>query len=287
MDLFFYSPQIRLKNPPANWPKSAKYEGIYPRMYRSIITSKEGQLHKKELDRIVSTFTCPECHGARLNAKIRSCLIHGKTICEVSDMPIPEAAELIRQIDDPLARDIKTEILKRMNALIEIGLSYLSLSRGTDTLSGGEAQRIKIARYINSPLTDMMYVLDEPSVGLHSRDIQNLKNSLIKLKEHGNTVMIVEHHREVIVLQRQAHAEHHDAQQGVHPAGFDHAERAGEEQGTGCHHDDDGGHVLAHKVAYFFQSFHVVSSFLFYRLFLHETSGMARCRNKKRLCLPL
>ena len=90
-------------------------------------------------------------------------------------MPIPEAAEFIRQIDDPLARDIKTEILKRMNALIEIGLSYLSLSRGTDTLSGGEAQRIKIARYINSPLTDMMYVLDEPSVGLHSRDIQNLK----------------------------------------------------------------------------------------------------------------
>lgn len=177
MDLFLYSPQIRLKNPPDNWPKSAKYEGIYPRMYRSIITSKEGQLHKKELDRIVSTFTCPVCHGARLNVKIRSCLINGKNICEVSDMPIPEAAEFIRQIEDPLARDIKTEILKRMNALTEIGLGYLSLSRGTDTLSGGEAQRIKIARYINSPLTDMMYVLDEPSVGLHSRDIQKLKNS--------------------------------------------------------------------------------------------------------------
>ena len=169
-------------------------------MYRSIITSKEGQLHKKELDRIVSTFTCPVCHGARLNAKIRSCLINGKNICEVSDMPIPEAAEFIRQIEDPLARDIKTEILKRMNALTEIGLGYLSLSRGTDTLSGGEAQRIKIARYINSPLTDMMYVLDEPSVGLHSRDIQQLKNSLIKLKEHGNTVLIVEHHREIIAL---------------------------------------------------------------------------------------
>ena len=107
---------------------------------------------------------------------------------------------VIRQIEDPLARDIKTEILKRMNALTEIGLGYLSLSRGTDTLSGGEAQRIKIARYINSPLTDMMYVLDEPSVGLHSRDIQKLKNSLIKLKEHGNTVLIVEHHREIIAL---------------------------------------------------------------------------------------
>lgn len=122
MDLFLYSPQIRLKNPPANWPKTAKYEGIYPRMYRSIIRSKEGQLHKKELDRIVHTFTCPDCNGTRLNAKIRSCLINGKNICEVSDMPIPDAAKFIRQIDDPLARDIKTEILKRMNALTEIGL---------------------------------------------------------------------------------------------------------------------------------------------------------------------
>ena len=103
---------------------------------------------------------------------------------------------------------------------------------------------------------------------------------------YDDVLRAAEHHLEVIGLQRQAHAEHHDAQQGVHPAGFDHAERAGEEQGTGCHHDDDGGHVLAHKIAYFFQSFHVVSSFLFYGLFLHETSGMARCRNKKRLCLP-
>lgn len=200
MDLFLYSPQIRLKNPPANWPKSAKYEGIYPRMYRSIITSKEGQLHKKELDQIVSTFLCPDCKGARLSEKIRSCKINGKNICEVVDLPIPEAAAFIQEIEDPLAVDLKREILKRMNALIEIGLGYLTLSRGTDTLSGGEAQRIKISRYINSPLTDMMYVLDEPSVGLHSKDIQNLKNSLIKLKNHGNTVMIVEHHREVISL---------------------------------------------------------------------------------------
>lgn len=200
MELFLYSPQIRLKNPPSNWPKSAKYEGIYPRMYRSIIQSREGQLHKKELDAIVSVFTCPECNGQRLNKKIRTCLINGKNICEVSDMPIPEAVEFIRSIDDPLAADIKVQLLKRMTALVDIGLGYLSLSRGTDTLSGGEAQRIKISRYINSPLTDMMYVLDEPSVGLHSKDIQNMKNSLTKLKNHGNTVMIVEHHREVISL---------------------------------------------------------------------------------------
>ena len=199
MDLFLYSPQIRLKNPPANWPKSAKYEGIYPRMYRSIITSKEGQLHKKELDRIVSTFTCPECHGARLNAKIRSCLINGKNICEVSDMPIPEAAEFIRQIDDPLARDIKTEILKRMNALIEIGLSYLSLSRGTDTLSGGEAQRVKLATELSRRSTGKtVYILDEPTTGLHFADVHKLIEILHRLAESGNTVIVIEHNLDVI-----------------------------------------------------------------------------------------
>ena len=117
--------------------------------------------------------------------------------------------------------------------------------------------------------------------GAHQNDADGLCHAA-----YDDVLRAAEHHLEVIGLQRQAHAEHHDAQQGVHPAGFDHTERAGEEQGTGCHHDDDGGHVLAHKIAYFFQSFHVVSSFLFYRLFLHETSGMARCRNKKRLCLP-
>ncbi len=198
MDLFLYSPQIRLKNPPANWPKSAKYEGIYPRMYRSIITSKEGQLHKKELDRIVSTFTCPVCHGARLNAKIRSCLINGKNICEVSDMPIPEAAEFIRQIEDPLARDIKTEILKRMNALTEIGLGYLSLSRGTDTLSGGEAQRLKLASEMGRAQHDTVFVFDEPTIGLHPLDVRTLLGVFRTLIENGATVIVIEHDLDVI-----------------------------------------------------------------------------------------
>ncbi len=200
LNLFLYSPQIRLKNPPSYWPKSAKYEGIYPRMYRSIIGTKEGEKFKNYLDKMVSTFSCPVCGGTRLNERVRSCRINGKNIAEVCDMPIPAAAEFIRGIEDPLAADMKRELLKKLSALLEIGLGYLTLSRGTDTLSGGEAQRIKIARYITSPLTDMMYVLDEPSVGLHARDITNLKNSLIKLKNHGNTILIVEHHREIIAL---------------------------------------------------------------------------------------
>ena len=200
LNLFLYSPQIRLKNPPANWPKSAKFEGMYPRMYRSIIQTKEGQRQKKVLDTMVSTFTCPECKGSRVNAQVRSCRINGKNIAEVVDMPIPDAIEFIRSIEDPLAKDIRRELLKRLTALVEIGLGYLSLSRGTSTLSGGEAQRIKIAKYINSALTDMVYVLDEPSAGLHPRDIARMKKSLYRLRDHGNTILIVEHHREIIAM---------------------------------------------------------------------------------------
>ena len=200
LDLFLYSPQIRLKNPPSYWPKSAKFEGMFPRMYRSIITTKEGKRFQHILDKMVSTFECPECHGSRVNEKVRSCLINGKNIADVTTMAIPEAVEFIKSIDDPLAVDMKRELVKRLGALDEIGLGYLSLNRGTSTLSGGEAQRIKIAKYINSALTDMAYVLDEPSVGLHPKDISLLKNSLTRLRDHGNTVLIVEHHREVIRL---------------------------------------------------------------------------------------
>ena len=200
LDLFLNSPQIRLKNPPSNWPKSAKFEGIYPRMYRSIITTKEGKRQQKVLDGMLSTFVCPDCGGSRVNERVRSCRINGKNIAEVADMAIPDVIEFVRAVDDPLAVDIKKELIKRLEAMVEIGLGYLSLSRGSGTLSGGEAQRVKIAKYINSALTDMVYVLDEPSVGLHSQDIARLKKSLYHLRDAGNTVMIVEHHREIIAM---------------------------------------------------------------------------------------
>lgn len=200
LDLFLYSPQIKLKNPPSRWPKSAKFEGIYPRMYRSIINKKEGKRHQKILDKMVITSICSECGGSRINKKIRSCKINNKNIANVVDMSIPDAIEFIKTIDHHLAQDLKNELIKRLTALKEIGLGYLSLSRGMGTLSGGEAQRIKIAKYINSALTDIVYVLDEPSVGLHYHDIKLLKNSLIKLRNRGNTILIVEHHREIIKM---------------------------------------------------------------------------------------
>ena len=169
-------------------------------MYRSIIGKKEGKRHQKILDKMVTTYTCPQCGGTRLNEKIRSCKINGKNIGDVVEMPIPDAIEFIQSIDHPLAKELKKEIIKRLKALVDIGLGYLSLNRGMTTLSGGEAQRIKIAKYINSALTDLVYVLDEPSVGLHNHDIELLKNSLIKLRDHGNTILIIEHHKEIIKI---------------------------------------------------------------------------------------
>ncbi|MCI2082796.1 MAG: excinuclease ABC subunit UvrA [Bacteroidales bacterium] len=200
LDLFLYSPQVKLKDPPPNWPKSAKFEGIYPRMYRSIIPTKEGKRQKKVLDLMACTTVCPECHGTRVNARVRSCLINGRNIAEVVDMPISEAVRFVASVEDPLAPDLKEELYKRLKALEEIGLGYISLSRATGTLSGGEAQRIKIAKYINSALTDMAYVLDEPSAGLHPQDISRMQASLRGLRDHGNSVMIVEHNRDIISM---------------------------------------------------------------------------------------
>ncbi len=198
LELFLHSPQIRLKNPPSNWPKTAKYEGLVPRMYRSIINSEEGLLHSAVLNPMLRMGVCPDCGGTRLNSKVLACRIEGKNIAEVCDMSIRHLNEWMKSIADPLAADLKQSIGQRLDALEEIGLGYLSLSRPIGTLSGGEAQRCKIAKYINSSLADVLYILDEPSVGLHNHDIQLMKNSVRKLRDHGNTVILVEHHKEMI-----------------------------------------------------------------------------------------
>lgn len=198
LELFLYSPQIKLKNPPSNWPKSAKYEGLVPRMYRSIINSDEGLLHAAVLNPLLHMGVCPDCGGARLNPAALTCRIGGRNIAEVCDLSIGRLNEWLRTIDDPLAADLKAAIGERLTALEEIGLGYLALSRPVGTLSGGEAQRCKIAKYINSPLSDVLYILDEPSVGLHNRDIEMMKRSVCRLRNAGNTVLLVEHHKEMI-----------------------------------------------------------------------------------------
>ena len=202
LNLFLNSPQIKLKNPPSNWPKTAKYEGLIPRMYRSIINSEEGLLHAAVLNPMLTMGTCPDCGGTRLNARVLQCRV-GKgsdalNIAEACALPVSRLGQWLRRVDDPLAVDIKAAILQRLTALEEIGLGYLSLDRPIGTLSGGEAQRCKIAKYINSSLSDVLYILDEPSVGLHNHDIALLKESVRKLRDHGNTVLLIEHHKEMI-----------------------------------------------------------------------------------------
>ena len=198
LDLFLHSPQIKLKNPPANWPKTAKYEGLIPRMYRSIINSEEGLLHAAVLNPMLRMGTCPDCGGTRLNGKVLSCRIGDRNIAEVCSLSIHNLNAWVKGLTDPLAADLKVAIGQRLDALEEIGLGYLTLDRPIGTLSGGEAQRCKIAKYINSSLADVLYILDEPSVGLHNQDIQLMKNSVRKLRDHGNTVLLVEHHKEMI-----------------------------------------------------------------------------------------
>ncbi len=198
LDLFLNSPQIRLKNPPANWPKTAKYEGLIPRMYRSIINSEEGLLHAAVLNPMLTMGTCPDCGGARLNPKVLTCRIEGLNIAEICAMSVTRLNAWVQGLSDPLAADLKEVIGARLTALEEIGLGYLSLNRPVGTLSGGEAQRCKIAKYINSSLADVLYILDEPSVGLHPRDIERLKRSVRRLRDAGNTVLLVEHHPEMI-----------------------------------------------------------------------------------------
>ena len=200
LDLFLNSPQIRLKNPPSNWPKTAKYEGLIPRMYRSIINSEEGLLHSAVLNPMLRMGICPDCGGTRLSPRVLSCKIEGKNIAEVCSMSISRLKQWIQSLSSPLAVDLKQAIEARLTALDDIGLGYLSLDRAVGTLSGGEAQRCKIAKYINSSLSDVLYILDEPSIGLHHHDIQLIRQSVQRLRDAGNTVLLVEHHKEMISI---------------------------------------------------------------------------------------
>ncbi len=200
LDLFLYAEPMKLKDPPKNWFKTAKYEGLVHRMYRSVINSDEGKVHRRLLEPMVTTGICPECHGARLNPTILSCKINGKNIADVTSSPLKDILTWMDSITDAIAVDIVNSLKNRIQALIDIGLDYLTLDRAMGSLSGGEAQRCKIAKYNNSSLSDLLYVLDEPSVGLHSHDIHRLSEAVIGLRDRGNTVLMVEHHKEMMEI---------------------------------------------------------------------------------------
>ncbi len=199
LHLFLYQEPMTLKNPPPDYYKNGKYEGLMYRMNR-MLKRDDAKVHWKKLEPLVTQGICPDCHGARLNPKILSCQIRGRNIAEITRMPLKEVLSWLGEITDPLAVDIKASLESRIQALIHIGLDYLTLDRSMGTLSGGEAQRCKIAKYNNSSLSDLLYILDEPSVGLHSHDIHRLSEAILQLRERGNTVLMVEHHREMMEI---------------------------------------------------------------------------------------
>lgn len=141
---------------------------------------------------------CPSCLGARLSQATLSCKINGLHIAEMSAMEVGQLIRVIREIDDPIAGPIIKSLTERLQHLVDIGLDYLTLDRETDTLSGGESQRVKMVKHLSGSLVDVTYIFDEPSVGLHPRDVHRLNELLQKLCDKGNTVIVVEHDPDVI-----------------------------------------------------------------------------------------
>ncbi len=178
------------------------FEGIIPNMERRY-RETESNVVREELAKYLSTQPCPECGGTRLNRSARHVFVAGKTLPQLSALPVGHAQEFFSTLQLPgrrgeIASKILKEICDRLNFLVNVGLDYLSLERSADTLSGGEAQRIRLASQIGAGLVGVMYILDEPSIGLHQRDNQRLLNTLIYLRDLGNTVIVVEHDEDAI-----------------------------------------------------------------------------------------
>ena len=179
------------------------YEGLIPRIEKSMLSKdKEAmQPHVREfVDRAVTFTTCPECDGSRLSEAARSSKIEGVNIAEACAMQINDLAEWIRGVDEPSVAPLLVTLQQTLDSFVEIGLGYLSLDRPSGTLSGGEAQRVKMIRQLGSSLTDVTYVFDEPTTGMHPHDIQRINDLLLRLRDKGNTVLVVEHEPETIEI---------------------------------------------------------------------------------------
>lgn len=179
------------------------YEGLVPKLKRSL-GSKDPetvQPHvRAEYERVFTRAICPACHGTRLNQAARTSLISGKSIADLSAMQVSELAQFIRSIEARQVGPMLNALALRLENLVTIGLGYLSLDRESSTLSGGESQRVKMVRHLGSSLTDITYVFDEPSVGLHPHDVGRLAGLMQQLRDKGNTVLIVEHKPDMIAI---------------------------------------------------------------------------------------
>ena len=197
-DLLYHEP-VRMKIAGIN----QTYEGLIPRLQKSILAKDpEGmQPHIRAFaDRAVTFTTCPECGGTRLAEHARSSKINGISIADACAMQVSDLADWVRGLDEPSVAPLIAALRETLGSFAEIGLGYLSLDRPSGTLSGGEAQRVKMIRQLGSSLTDVTYVFDEPTIGLHPHDIQRMNDLLLRLRDKGNTVLVVEHKPEAIAI---------------------------------------------------------------------------------------
>ncbi|MFE6870981.1 ATP-binding cassette domain-containing protein [Kitasatospora sp. NPDC057692] len=179
------------------------YEGLVPKVQKSILSKDREAMQphiRAFVDRAVTFAACPACDGTRLTEAARSSKIGGISIADACRMQISDLAAWVRGLDEPSVAPLLAALRQTLDSFVEIGLGYLSLERPAGTLSGGEAQRVKMIRHLGSSLTDVTYVFDEPSTGLHPHDIQRMNGLLLQLRDKGNTVLVVEHKPEVIAI---------------------------------------------------------------------------------------
>lgn len=193
---------FRMKNGEAHWSYAGTWEGLIPQSER-LYKQTESEYRRQDMERFMRISACPVCNGKRLKKKILSIKIAGKSIIDITDMSIKQTIEFFNDVhlstkQEEIARLILKEIKARLRFLDNVGLNYLTLSRNAGTLAGGEAQRIRLATQIGSNLMGVLYILDEPSIGLHQRDNKKLIQTLQKLRDLGNTLIVVEHDEETI-----------------------------------------------------------------------------------------
>jgi excinuclease UvrABC ATPase subunit len=179
------------------------YEGLIPRIQKSFLSKDVDAMQphiRAFVERAVTFTTCPDCNGTRLNEAARSSKIKGINIAEACAMQINDLAEWLRGLKEPSVAPLLTALRHTLDSFVEIGLGYLSLDRPSGTLSGGESQRTKMIRHLGSSLTDVTYVFDEPTIGMHPHDIQRMNDLLLRLRDKGNTVLVVEHKPEAIAI---------------------------------------------------------------------------------------
>ncbi|WP_026538682.1 ATP-binding cassette domain-containing protein [Arthrobacter sp. 9MFCol3.1] len=179
------------------------YEGVIPKIQKSMLSKDVDAMQphiRAFVERAITFQTCPECDGTRLSPEARSAKIHGKNIADLCEMQISDLAAWIRELEEPSVAPLLKGLQHLLDSFAEIGLGYLSLARPAGTLSGGEAQRTKMIRHLGSSLTDITYVFDEPTIGLHPHDIERMNQLLLQLRDKGNTVLVVEHKPETIAI---------------------------------------------------------------------------------------